>query len=331
MDPGIPVPPKDYGGHERLVYMFAEEYIKLGHDVTVLAGPDSYCSGKTVTFGKNGLPKSRFQSIKEIFWVWKYLIFNASNFDLIHNFGRLVYYVPILNHKVNKIMTYGRPVAKGNIKRIMSLPNKNIVFTGCSKYLVSTGNVAGNWKTVYNAIDFSRYTLNPIYDNEAPLIFFSRLDKIKGCHNAISIAKQANHKLIIAGNVSNLAHERAYFENEIEPHIDGERVVFVGALNDEQKNHYLGQAKALLFPIEWDEPFGMAMVEAMACGTPVIAFKRGSVPEIIKDGVNGFVVANINEAMSKVADMKNIDRNVCRNYAVSLFDVSVVARNYLNI
>src|SRR5580692_9724720 len=109
MDPGIPVPPTLYGGHERLVYLFAEEYRKLGHEVTLLAGPESHCSGKTVTFGTNDLNRSRKVRFNEARFVWKYLRQDAHSFDLIHNFGRLIYLLPVLNYPIKKIMTYGRP------------------------------------------------------------------------------------------------------------------------------------------------------------------------------------------------------------------------------
>ncbi len=167
MDPGIPVPPPLYGGHERLVYLFAEEYIKMGHDVTILAGPDSHCSGKTITFGINDLDRSSTQRFKESLFVWRYLWLNRNNFDLVHNFGRLFYLLPILNHRVKKLMTYGRPVSRKGIKTITALPNRNLVFTACSNYCVSTGNVAGKWKTVYNAIDFSQYQLNEVIADNA--------------------------------------------------------------------------------------------------------------------------------------------------------------------
>ncbi|MES2278838.1 MAG: glycosyltransferase family 4 protein [Bacteroidota bacterium] len=331
MDPGIPVPPKFYGGHERLVYLFAEEYQRLGHDVTLLAGPDSYCSGKTVTFGLNSLKRSGFQKLTEIFFVWKYLIKNHSNFDIVHNFGRLMYLTPIINFRVKKIMTYGRKITASGIKTINILPNKNMVFTACSNYCVSTGNVAGRWETVYNTIDFANYNLTQQVKADAPLMFLGRLDRIKGVHIAIQAARATNHKLIIAGNISHTTDNYQYFKTEIEPHIDNDQIKYVGELNDTDKNTYLGQAKALLFPIQWDEPFGMVMIEAMACGTPVIAFKRGSVPEVVKDGVNGYIVNNQQEmitALDKIADINRMD---CRTSAYDNFNVNLIAQNYLNL
>jgi glycosyltransferase involved in cell wall biosynthesis len=331
MDPGIPVPPKQYGGHERLVYAFAEEYIKQGHEVTLLAGPGSYCSGETVTYGVNDLNRSKLQRAKEVFFVWRYLIRNKNNFDLVHNFGRLILLLPVLNSGTYKIMTYGRPVATSGIRKITALPNRNLTFTACSNYCVSTGNVAGKWQTVYNTIDFSLYRLNEKVADDAPLMFLGRLDKIKGVHTAINVAKTTNHKLIIAGNIPNTPDNYEYYKTQIEPLIDDNQIKYVGALNDTEKNHYLQKAKALLFPIEWEEPFGMVMIEAMACGTPVIAFKRGSVPEVVADGLNGFIVINESEMVEKVAIVNTIDRKKCRQSAKERFDIKVIARQYLNI
>src|SRR5690606_10239181 len=110
---------------------------------------------------------------------------------------------------------------------------------------------------------------NPDVPKDAPLMFLGRVEQVKGCHTAIKVARALNRRLVIAGNKSPLTEEQVYFEQEIAPYIDGTRIMYVGQVNDEQKNHYLRQAAALLFPIEWNEPFGMVMVEAMACGTPV--------------------------------------------------------------
>lgn len=331
MDPGIPVPPKLYGGHERLVSLFAEEYIKLGHQVTLLAGPESTCSGNTVTFGVNDLSRSKTVKFKEALFVWRYLRKNKNNFDLVHNFGRLVYLLPALNYKAKKIMTYGRPVSAKGIKIITGFRNRNLIFTACSDYCVSTGNVAGKWETVYNAIDFSQYEVNEQVTANAPLMFLGRLDKIKGVHTAIKVAKNTGHRLLIAGNISHTPDNLAYYKTEIEPQIDGEQIRYIGPLNDAEKNTWLRQAKALLFPIEWDEPFGMVMTEAMACGTPVIAFKRGSVPEVVENGVTGFIVENAAEMERGVKDINVIDRSLCRNTAMARFDVKVIAQHYLNL
>lgn len=330
MDPGIPVPPPLYGGHERLVHMFAEEYHKLGHEVSLLAGPGSTITGKAYSFGENDLNRSPLQKYKELWQAWRFLYKHKNDFDLIHNFGRLIYLLPVLNSAVKKIMTYGRPVTAKGIRVMTTLPNRHIIFTACSNSCIPTGNVGGKWKTVYNAIDFSKYRLNEVVSDNAPLMFLGRLDKVKGVHTAIKIARATTATLWIAGNIPQTPDNLEYYKQQIEPEIDGKQIIYLGALNDGEKNFYLRQAKALLFPIEWDEPFGMVMVEAMACGTPVIAFNRGSVPEVI-DEQTGIKVTPVEEMIAAVGVVNRIDRAKCRQAAASRFDAAVVAKQYLSL
>jgi glycosyltransferase involved in cell wall biosynthesis len=332
MDPGILVPPKGYGGHERLVAMFAKEYERKGHEVHLLVTTGSYVQSCTIhPYGKEGFPPKKSDALKAVPVAWEFLWRNRNKFDLIHNFGRLIYLLPVLNHPVKKIMTYGREVNKRNIRWINLLPTNNLMFTGCSNDLVSRGNVAGKWCTVYNAIDFQNYQLQTRVEVDAPLIFLGRIEKVKGCHTAIAIAKATNHKLIIAGNISPLADEQEYFEQQIRPYIDGEQIIYVGQVNDQQKNELLGSSKALLFPIEWNEPFGMVMIEAMACGTPVVAFNRGSVPEVVLEGETGFVINDGSEMTQVLTKLNDFNRSRCRQLAISQFNVDVIASRYLSL
>ena len=332
MDPGILVPPRSYGGHERLVYMFAKEYARLGHEVHLLVTKGSLVEGCTVHgFGKEGFPPKKISALMAIPKVWWFLLKYGKRFDLIHNFGRLAYLLPVISHSVKKIMTYGREITTENIKNINKLKNINLVFTGCSDDLISRGSGSGRWKTVYNAIDFRNYKLNETIEESAPLMFLGRIERVKGCHIAIRVALETGNSLIIGGNISPLPDEKKYFKERIEPYIDGKQIIFLGPLNDIEKNTYLGKAKALLFPIEWDEPFGMVMVEAMACGTPVIAFKRGSVPEVVEDEKNGYVVNDLDEMKKKLKFIFKISRSENRNIAYKKFDVSVIAKTYLSL
>lgn len=303
----------------------------MGHEVSLLAGPDSDISGKTYEFGVNDSKRSKYQKFKELMSVWKFLSTKRNEFDLIHNFGRLAYLFPILNSSVKKIMSYGRPISKKGIKIVNALPNRNLIFTACSNFCVSTGNIAGHWETIYNAIDFSKYKLTETVSDDAPLMFLGRMDKIKGLHTAIEVALQTNSKLWIGGNIPNTADNFVYFKKFIEPKLDGKQIIYLGALNDAEKSEYLGKTRALLFPIEWDEPFGMVMVEAMACGTPVIGFKRGSVPEVINDGITGYVVIDKKEMILKLNYISKISRANCRSVAKNRFDVDTIATNYLSI
>lgn len=329
MNPGISVPPQYYGGIERIVYLLAEEYHRLGHAVTLLAGSGSHCSGTVITFN-NSQNKSRWENVMEICFAWKYLLKNRNDFDLIHNFGRLIYFLPISRSPVFKMMSYQRAVSTTGIALLTRLHPCRLAFTGCSNYCVSTGNVAGQWATVYNAIDFSAYQLKDKVSEDAPFIFLGRLDQIKGAHTAINVAKATRSKLWIAGNIPETSDNYDYYKQIIEPQFDQENIIYLGQLDDKQKNAYLGQAKALLFPIEWDEPFGIVMIEAMACGTPVIAFNRGAVPEVV-DNNTGIKVENEAEMIQAAADISCVDRSRCRNTAKKRFNITQITQKYLQV
>lgn len=332
MDPGILVPPKGYGGHERLIYMFAKEYVRLGHEVHLLVTKDSVVECCTVHgYGKEGFPPKKIDALLAIPTAWWFIWKNRNSFDLIHNFGRLAYLLPVLNWPVKKIMTYGRVVDRKNIKIINKLPNKNLIFTAPSKWCVSSGNVSGNWHMVYNAIDFSKYILVEKLPDDAPLVFLSRLEKLKGAHEAIKIAIETGNKLILAGNISTLPEELEYFANEIEPFIDGDIVKYVGVLDDGGKSHYLGMAKAMLFPAKTKEAFGMVMVEAMACGTPVIAYNYAAMPEVVTNNITGFIVNDYLEMTNAVKLARFVDRKKCRDWANKQFDVKQITSNYLSL
>jgi glycosyltransferase involved in cell wall biosynthesis len=332
MDPGILVPPQGYGGIERLVETFAKEYAAMGNEVHLLVTTGSGVEGCTIhPYGKQGFPPTKADAFKAMPVAWKFLWEHRNNFDLIHNFGRLAYLLPVLNHPVKKIMTYQREISARNIQLINRLKNKNMFFTACSADLLSRLKASGNWKVVYNAIAFTKYTLQPVISNDAPLMFLGRIERVKGCHIAIKLAKKTGDNLIIAGNISPLPEEIIYFEQEIKPHIDGVQIIFTGALNDEQKNIYLRNAKAFIFPIEWNEPFGIVMIEAMACGTPVIGFNKGSVDEVIDEGITGFKVNDFEGMLLAVKKCITIDRKRCREQAIKRFNAPVVAKQYLDM
>lgn len=330
MDPGIIIPVKGYGGIERIIEMLALEHIQNGHEVHLLVTTGSSIPGCTVHgFGKEGFPPDKWEARKAIPKAWNFLWKHRNEFDLVHNFGRLVYLLPILNHPVKKIMSYQREITSRNVRLTDTLPNTNMFFTGCSQNLVNRAKLTGEWETVYNGCDFAAYQLQHTIKNDAPLIFLGRIEKIKGCHTAIRVAKATGNNLIIAGNISTLPEEKDYYEKEIAPYIDGKQVRYIGQVNDAQKNEWLGVAKAMLFPIEWEEPFGIVMVESMACGTPVIAFNRGSVNEVIDEAITGFKIDTEQQMIDAVKKLGNISRAQCRHHALERFDAGVIAKQYL--
>ena len=231
-----------------------------------------------------------------------------------------------------KVQSYQRAVPWDGVKRADRLAGGTLWFTGCSTSLyagpLARGEGAGRWRTIFNGVDLGRYTPVARVPDDAPLVFLGRLERIKGPHHAVAIARAAQRPLLLAGNVVSEGPDATFYHREIAPHVDGRRVRYVGAVDDGQKNALLGGAAALLMPIEWDEPFGIVMAEALACGTPVIGFPRGSVPEVVRDGVNGFLCETVAAAAAAVARVRAIDRCAVRRDCEARFGHEAIVAQY---
>jgi len=177
-----------------------------------------------------------------------------------------------------------------------------------------------------NAIDVDRYRFAPAVSSDAPLVFLGRIEPIKGTHVAISVAKKAGRRLVIAGNVPP-EHTR-YFDEAVQPHVDGVSVRYVGPVDDGQKSVLLSEAAALLMPVQWEEPFGIVMAEALACGTPVIGLSRGAVPEVVADGATGFVSRSEEEMAAAVARLSDLSRAACREAATARYSARALVDAY---
>jgi glycosyltransferase involved in cell wall biosynthesis len=329
MDPFIPVPPQHYGGIERVIADLAESLHGRGHHVSLWAAPGSEAPGGVRPFGRVG-EWNRWSNIRNTLTVTRRLYAKPGAFDLIHNFGRLAYLSGVLGWSLPKVQTYMRKVNPANMRTVHSLGAKRLRFTAVSRAIRDTGLPGGgDWHVIYNGARPDRYAARTDVDpGRAPLVFLGRLERCKGAHTAIDVATRLGRELIIAGNISTLPDERAYFENEIRPRIDGRLITFVGTVDDAQKNTLLGGAAAMLLPIEWDEPFPVVLPESMLCGTPVIAFRRGGVPEGIDEGRTGFVCDTIDQMAAAVRRLPEIDRAACRAEAERRFSAEVIADEY---
>jgi glycosyltransferase involved in cell wall biosynthesis len=196
--------------------------------------------------------------------------------------------------------------------------------------MVDTGSPGGgDWSVIYNCAVPARYRFAGGTDPAAaPLVFLGRLDRCKGVHHAITVAERLQRRLVIAGNISPLAEEQSYFDHEIAPRLDGELVRYIGPVGDEAKQSLLGGAAAMLLPIEWEEPFPVVLPESMLCGTPLIAFRRGGVPEGIDHGRTGFLCDTVDEMTALVARLPEIDRAAVRAEAVRRFSDVAIAGDY---
>jgi glycosyltransferase involved in cell wall biosynthesis len=178
------------------------------------------------------------------------------------------------------------------------------------------------WRVIHNAVDVARYRFSPAVAADAPLVFLGRIEAIKGPHLAIDIARRSGRRLVIAGNVS--PEHQGYFDQHVRPLIDGYRVEYIGPVDDSQKSELLSSAAALLMPILWEEPFGIVMAEALACGTPVVGLRRGAVPEVVDEGVTGFVRDTPDELVDAVAAVAGLDRPACRRAAEQRFSAEML-------
>lgn len=323
VDPEIPVPPPLYGGVERIVDMLIRGLLGRGHKVTVFANSKSEVPCDLEPYGGNK-SQSPADLIRNTMLVSSTVL--KRRFDLVHSFARLAYLLPVLPLSIPKVMSYQRGVTARTVKWGNRLSNGSLHFTGCSRYISKGFGEIDNWDVVYNGAPIESYKFKRVVEDDAPLTFLGRIEEIKGPHIAIQVAMQCERRLIIAGNVPEGDKHQVYFRERVKPFIDNKRISYVGPVNDKEKNELLGNSAALLMPILWDEPFGIVMAEALACGTPVIGFNRGSVPEIVSHQLNGFVCECLPEMVAAVNRICEIDRFKCREIMEQKFsDKSMVA------
>jgi glycosyltransferase involved in cell wall biosynthesis len=229
-------------------------------------------------------------------------------------------------------MSYQREPTLTQVKKAVKIARDNtLYFTGCSEYIAKQIRPFAPSIAISNGVPMDTYTFKASVEIDAPLVFLGRIEHIKGPHIAIDVAKKSGRKLIIAGNIPSDTQSQEYFHTSIEPHLNQEQIVYIGPVNDEQKNALLGKAYAFLMPILWNEPFGIVMAEALACGTPVIGFNRGSVPEVIQHGVNGFICEEPTSMTEAIAQVDKLDRNNCRSIAENKFSAEAIVSDYENL
>lgn len=324
-DPELPVPPLLYGGIERIIDMLIKGYLERGHSVTLFAHEDSQTEARLYPYpGKSSNNKKDF--LKNSWLINKTLF--SEKFDIIHSFGRLAYLLPQLPFQTPKLMSYQREPTINQIQKAAKISRGSLAFTGCSDYISKQIAPFAKSFTVYNGVPLNTYLFREEIEEDAPLGFLGRIEPIKGAHIAVQAAIATGKKLNIAGNVPP-DHEE-YFRSEIQPYLN-DRITYVGPVNDIQKNELLGRCAAFLMPIEWNEPFGIVMAESLACGTPVIGFKRGSVPEVVKHGINGFQCSTFEEMVTYIGKIDEIDRAKVRYDAVQRFSSQVIIEHYLRI
>ncbi|MBS0520548.1 MAG: glycosyltransferase [Proteobacteria bacterium] len=330
-DPEIEVPPRLYGGIERIVDGLARGLKARGHEICLVAKPGSSCPVDAFYPWPGLRSQARLDTVRNALTLGKAI--RAFRPDVVHSFSRIAYLTLHLRGRTPIIMTYERDPTPRAVSLAVNLAAPRVLtFTGCSEYIASCGRkVGGTWLGIPNFAEMEALKFSPSVPADAPLVFLSRVESIKGAHWAIEIARRTKRRLLIAGNHADSGSEGEYWKREIEPWIGRDRIEYVGPVDDAQKNKLLGQALGMVVPIQWNEPFGIVFAEALACGTPVVSCPRGSLPEIVRQGIDGFLINSIEEGCEAVEKLHTIDRANCRRRAEEEYSPDVVVNRYLEL
>ena len=317
------VPPQHYGPWERVVSLLTEGLVARGVDVTLFATADSLTSARLAAVCPR--PYAEDPSLDAKVWECLHIasVFErASEFDVIHN------------HFDFLPLSYSALVATPVVTTIHGFSSERIlpVFQKYNQHghYVAISNADRHPSldyiaTVYHGIPLDEFTLRRSPDDY--LLFFGRIHPDKGAAEAIEVARRCNRRLILAG----IIQDQAYFDQQVAPHLDGDRVRYIGSVGPDDRDALLGGAYALLHLISFDEPFGLSMIEAMACGTPVIAYRRGSVPEVVKHGTTGWIVDGMDEAVMAVARIESLDRERIRAHVTAHFSRERMVDDYVHV
>ena len=330
------IPPKGYGGIERIVAMLTEELMQRGHEITLFASPGSTTSARLISVFDKSLSEANIP--------WSNPIWNLRNlsrafemaedgeFDIVHChldlwglFFQGIVRTPMLHTMHNPLYRTNADATKDDRLRLFNeeAHRTNIVFISESARKNSMVEFPKG-RVIYNGINLGHFRFNK--NGGDNFIWIARMNKHKGVENAIEAAEKLGEKLLLAGRID--PTQKEYFEKIIKPHLN-QNIRYVGELSDNELSDFYGQAKALLYPIEWEEPFGLVVAEAMACGTPVIAYRRGSMEELIKDGKTGFVVESNIEALTEAMKKINtIDRVAVRKHVEEKFSKERMTDDY---
>jgi glycosyltransferase involved in cell wall biosynthesis len=326
-DPFLPVPPPHYGGVERIVAALLADLQRRGHEAGLVGHPDSSAAADFFVAWPDAPPNSAAAHTRNMLA----LRTAVSRFrpSIVHSFSRLLYLAPVLPGRIPKIMSYQRFAGGRQITLAALAGGSSLMFTGCSKFIATMGGkYGGAWRAIPNFVDTNFYEFKSSAPEDAPLVFLSRVEREKGADWAIEIAKKTGRRLLIAGNYADDGHQRQYWDHMIKPELGNNGIEYVGPVGDEAKRQLLGSAAAMVVPIQWDEPFGIVFAEALACGTPVITCPRGATPEIIRDGIDGFLIRDVGEGCRAVHRLGTIDRRQCRERAEQAFSVAAVVPQY---
>jgi glycosyltransferase involved in cell wall biosynthesis len=320
----IRVPPAAYGGTELVVSLLTEELVRRGHDVTLFASGDSLTDATLVPGSSHFLRGSgRVASILTLLNVVSCLE-RSAEFDVIHNHTGIEG-MATAGLVDTPVLTTLHGGLQGDWRLLLERYKGwyNTISHSAKSLLPDKDKFAG---VIYNGVDHESYPFNSGGRDES-LLFLSRISAEKGPHIAIEVAKRLGRRLIIAGNIDIV--DQPYFKTQVEPAIDGDQIRYVGEADYDVKRQLFSSASCLLAPLTWHEPFGLFMAEALACGTPVVAMRKGSAPELIRHGETGFIVEDIDDMVDAVSRIGEISPHACRQDVVDRFSIGRMTDDYL--
>jgi glycosyltransferase involved in cell wall biosynthesis len=324
------VPPLLYGGSERVVSWLTEELVERGHDVTLFASGDSETNATLVPVCEKALwrDKECRETLPHHVRMMELVFRDPSRFDIIHFHCDYIHFPLVRRYGCPTVTTLHGYVHAHDLRGLFD-EYQDVPLVSISQN--QQRSIPGaNWHgTVHHGLPENLHTFRPHHGEY--FAFLGRISPEKGIERAIEIARLSGTQLKIGAKI--YAEDRNYFEYAIQPLLqkNSSLVEFVGEVGGTAKDEFLGRAKALLFPIDWPEPFGLVMIEAMACGTPVVAWRQGSVPEVILDGVNGLIVNNVEDALRRMPELDSIRREDCRKMFEVHFRSQRMADDYLRI
>ena len=322
------VPPSGYGGTERVVAYLTDELVRQGHEVTLFASGDSTTTARLVACAPRALrlDEEVVDPIAHQILEIERVAAMREQFDVIHWHLDFFHYPLSRRIRVPSVTTLHGRLDLPDLQPLYAEFNEMPLVSISNDQRTPLPNV--NWvATIHHGMPVDELT--PHYGEGEYLAFLGRMSPEKRADRAIEVARRAGMPLKIAAKVDDA--DREYFETEIKPMLEADHVDFIGEIGPEHKTEFLGKARALLFPIDWSEPFGLVMIESMACGTPVIAYGSGSVPEVVADGVSGFIVNSIDESVAAVARLDELDRRKVRQSFEERFTVERMARDYVEV
>lgn len=327
----IPVPPRTYGGIELMLSILVEELKRRGYDISLFASGDSKTGARLEPMGNKALwlQKDIRSPHAMIIRMLKTIYDRRGEFDLIHNHAEFFMYPLLLGGSPTPILTtMHRPIDYEAAKAALAYSSMNFcAISHDHRARMETKGIKAVG-VVYNGIDVAKYEFKDSPDDY--FLYIGRLNKEKGVIDAIKAAQRAKVKLVVAGNII-AGSEWQFFFNDVQPLLNQEGIKFVGEVDFNEKVRLMSRAKAVLFPIDRDEPFGLVMIESMACGTPVIAYKRGSVPEVVDSGKTGFVVHDLDEMVEAMGKVNLLKRADCRKRVEENFTLKIMVDEYEKI